>query len=76
MKNVTLSIPDSLKIDAQEAKMYLVEKLYEVGKISSKQAASVLGLSQQEFSDLLAKYGVSSHYPGVKKDYTALYDDV
>jgi predicted HTH domain antitoxin len=34
-------------------------KLYELGKVSSGVAASVLGLSRLEFLELLSKYKVS-----------------
>ena len=34
-------------------------KLYELGKVSSGVAASVLGLSRLDFLELLAKYNVS-----------------
>lgn len=42
-----------------EIKASSLVKLFELGKISSSLAASVLGLSRIDFLDLLAKYKVS-----------------
>ena len=63
MKKVTISVPESLKLDSKEATVYLVEKLYEVGKISAEQGAELLGLTRKAFIDLLSSYGLSFEYP-------------
>ena len=42
-----------------EVKTSSLVKLYELGKVSSGVAASVLGLSRLEFLELLSKYKVS-----------------
>ncbi len=63
MKTLTISLPDSLKLESKEATLYLVEKLYEVGKISIDQGAELLGMTRKSFMDLLSSYGVSFDYP-------------
>ena len=42
-----------------EMKITSLEKLFELGKVSSGLAAKVIGLSRIDFLDLLAKYKVS-----------------
>ncbi len=39
--------------------MIIAAKLYELGKLSSGQAAEVTGLSKRAFIELLGKYNVS-----------------
>ena len=48
--------PETLGALAREA---LVVRLYDLGKLSSGQAARVLGLTRWEFLDLLDRYNVS-----------------
>jgi hypothetical protein len=48
--------PDTLAALAREA---LVVRLYDQGKLSSGQAARLLGLTRWEFLDLLGRYNVS-----------------
>ena len=59
MKTLTLNIPDSLDVDAQDLAMILSTRLYERGKLSLGQAAEVAGLTKRTFAELLGKYGVS-----------------
>ena len=59
MKVITLEIPDSANIDANEASLLFAASLYEKGKLSLGQAAEVAGLSKRTFAELLGKYGVS-----------------
>lgn len=57
------SLANTLKLSEKdfeaEIKASALVKLFELGKISSGVAASVLGLSRLDFIDLLAKYKVS-----------------
>ncbi len=57
MKTINLNIPDDL--DEREVAMLLAAKLYEEGKLSSGQAADLVGLSKRTFIEMLGKYGVS-----------------
>ena len=59
MRTIQLNIPDSLDIDDREAKMLLVSRLYERGKLTLGQGAAIVGLSKTTFMELLADYGVS-----------------
>lgn len=59
MKTLTLHLPDSLDLDAQEATMLLATRLYEQGRLSLGQAAELAGHSKRAFMELLADYGVS-----------------
>jgi len=57
------SLANTLRLNEKdfesEIKASSLVKLFELGKISSGVAASVLGLSRIDFIDLLAKYKVS-----------------
>jgi predicted HTH domain antitoxin len=64
MKTLNLDIPDSLDLDDKELKMSLASKLYERGRLSLGQAASLAGYSKETFMELLADYGVNLiNYP-------------
>ena len=52
-------IPDSLKINSFELKMMIASKLFEDGRLSSGQAAEIVGLSKRSFVELMGKYKVS-----------------
>ena len=59
MKTLTLHIPDNIDIDEKEVSLMLSAQLYDKGKLSLGQAADLVGLTKQEFMDVLGKYGVS-----------------
>ena len=59
MKTLNIDIPDTLDLDDNEVKMALASKLYERGKLSLGQAASLTGYSKETFMELLADYGVA-----------------
>ena len=65
MKTLNIDIPDTLDLNDNEVKMALASKLYETGRLSLGQAASLTGYSKQTFMELLADYGVSliNHSP-------------
>jgi predicted HTH domain antitoxin len=56
---IELSLPKSVDVSDFELKMIIASKLYELGKLSSGQAAEVAGLSKRAFLELLGKYNVS-----------------
>ncbi|MCX7925254.1 MAG: UPF0175 family protein [Fimbriimonadales bacterium] len=56
MQSLTVELPP--EIDAEEARLLLAIKLYELGKLSLGQAANLAGYSKTAFMDLLGKYGV------------------
>ncbi len=56
---VTVKIPKTLSLSEFEISMILASRLYETGKITSGQAAEMVGLSKRAFIELLGKYNVS-----------------
>jgi len=59
MSLVSFSIPDEISVSEFEIKMIVAAKLFEEGKISSGQAADIVGLSKRAFLEVVGKYGVS-----------------
>lgn len=59
MKTIQLNIPDTVDLNAREAKMLLASRLYEKGKLSLGQAAELVGLSKRAFMEILGDYDVS-----------------
>ena len=51
--------PDSIKMDAKEAKMILACHYYESGIFTSGQAAEMVGISKREFIEQMGKYQAS-----------------
>ena len=59
---VALELPDSgalARLDRDYLKEALVATLYNLGKLSEKEACEILGKSRRQFEDLLPKYGFS-----------------
>jgi len=56
---IELTLPKSVDVSEFELKMIIAAKLYELGRLSSGQAAAVAGLSKRAFIELLGKYNVS-----------------
>jgi hypothetical protein len=59
MRTIAVELPDNLDLSEFDGKMILAAKLYEDGKLSSGQAAEMVGLSKRAFMEILGKYGVS-----------------
>ena len=59
MRTVQLKIPEGIDLTDYDLSMIIASKLYEDGKLSSGQAAAMVGLSKRAFIELLGKYGVS-----------------
>ncbi len=57
--SVIINIPSHLNISDFEVTMIIASKLFNDGKLSSGQAAEIVGLSKQTFIELIGKYGVS-----------------
>ena len=69
MKNLTIPVPDHLDLilgaDSQEkvtelARLLLAIKLFEVGRLTSGQAAQIAGLSRRRFLLEIPRYGIPS----------------
>lgn len=59
MKRIILELPDSIDYDEFDLKMILACQLYQQGKLSSGQAAGLVGLSKREFIESMGAYGFS-----------------
>jgi predicted HTH domain antitoxin len=57
--NVIIKLPNNLNISNFEVTMIIASKLFHDGKLTSGQAAEIVGLSKQAFIELLGKYEVS-----------------
>lgn len=56
---VELTLPKGVNISDAELKMVLAAKLFEMGELSSGQAAEMAGITKREFLESVGKYGVS-----------------
>jgi len=59
MKTLSIILPDTIELDAQEARLIIASKLYEQGKLSLGEAAEVAGFTKNGFIDKLGILGVS-----------------
>jgi len=59
MKTLSINLPDSVEIDAQEARLIIASKLFEQGKLSLGEAAELSGFTKNGFIDKLEILGVS-----------------
>ena len=53
---LNVSLP--INLSADEAKVLLAVRLYEVGKVTLGQAAKIAGFSKRAFMEVLGRYGV------------------
>lgn len=54
-----ITLPPSVNLTELELKMILAAKLFDLGELSSGQAAKIAGISRREFLESVGKYGVS-----------------
>lgn len=59
MKNITVSFPDFVELSEFDIKMILAGQLYQLAKLTSGQAAGLVGISKREFIESMGKYGFS-----------------
>lgn len=59
MRTIHINLPDSLEMSDYDFSMMVAVKLYEDKKLSTGQAAEMVGLSKRSFIEVLGKYGVS-----------------
>jgi predicted HTH domain antitoxin len=52
-----IALPDS--VTADEARLFLAMKLYELGRLSCGQAAELAGYSKRTFMELLGKHSIA-----------------
>lgn len=56
MNELRVDLPPEVQVE--EAKLLLMVKLYETGRLSAGQAARLAGYSKRAFLELLGKFGV------------------
>ena len=56
---VQLNLPEGVKITDSEIKMIVAARLFDLGELSSGQAAELAGISKREFIETVGRYGVS-----------------
>lgn len=54
-----LTLPESVQLTDANLKMILAAKLFDLGELSSGQAAELAGISKREFIESVGRYGVS-----------------
>lgn len=59
MGAITLQLPKKLSLDTKDTIRFLAAKLYESGKLSLGEAATLAGLSKRAFSEILGDYDVA-----------------
>lgn len=59
MATIKINIPNDFEVSHFDIEMYLASKWYEDGRLTSGQAAKMVGLSKRAFVELLGKYNVS-----------------
>lgn len=59
MRTIQINVPDTVDLKDYDFSMIIAAKLYEDSKLSSGQAAQIVGLSKGAFIEMLGKYGVS-----------------
>lgn len=56
---VELNLPEDVKITGDEIKMIVAARLFDIGELSSGQAAKMVGITRREFLESVGRYGVS-----------------
>ncbi|MFO7978451.1 MAG: UPF0175 family protein [Bacteroidales bacterium] len=59
MTQITINVPDHLKMPPEEIKKFLAAKLYQAEKIDLAQAAQMAGETETAFVEIMRGYGVS-----------------
>lgn len=56
---VELTLPKDVNVTDAEIRMIVAAKLFDMGELSSGQAAKVVGITRREFLESVGRYGVS-----------------
>lgn len=56
---VELQLPENVMISENEIKMIVAARLFDLGELSSGQAAELAGITKREFIESVGRYGVS-----------------
>lgn len=56
---VEIQLPESVSITNDEIKMIVAAHLFDIGELSSGQAAKLAGITKRQFIETVGQYGVS-----------------
>lgn len=56
---VELQLPENVVLSEDEIKMIVAARLFDLGELSSGQAAKLAGITKREFIESVGRYGVS-----------------
>lgn len=56
MQQLTVSVPKSLNLDPSHAEFLLAIKLYETGNLNCEEAANMIGVSADDFMEILENF--------------------
>lgn len=56
---VDFNLPESVKVTGDEIRMIVAAHLFDIGELSSGQAAKLAGITKREFIESVGRYGVS-----------------
>ena len=59
MQEIVINLPPTVDASEWELKMMLAAKMFEMGKLSSGQAAELVGVSKRTFLEMAGKFDVS-----------------
>jgi predicted HTH domain antitoxin len=56
---IELQLPENVTISEEEIRMIVAARLFDLGELSSGQAAELAGITKREFIESVGRYGVS-----------------
>lgn len=59
MQEISIKLPPTVDASEWELKMMLAAKMFEMGRLSSGQAAELVGVSKRTFLEMAGKFDVS-----------------
>lgn len=59
MQEISIKLPPTVDASEWELKMMLAAKMFEMGRLSSGQAAEIVGVSKRTFLEMVGKFDVS-----------------
>ena len=59
MNVISLQVPDHVHTSEFEVRMIVASRLFDEGRLSSGQAATMAGISKRAFLEFVGQYGVS-----------------
>lgn len=75
MTTITLQVPEKLEKEHDETTRFLAAKLYEAGKITMGQAATMTGMKKWDFAEIMTNYGVNIYEQAFLDDLERMKDE-